>query len=107
MLALTPMPLQTAGERALFAELARWDTGGAVRAAVIASIPFTDGPLNRRLSDAILFVPEGIAVVRVAEVARQSGVVTAPPEGPGPSPRRPAPATSCSSAAAGRRRSTG
>ena len=29
MLALTPLPLQTAGERALFAELTRWDTGGA------------------------------------------------------------------------------
>ena len=81
MLALTPTPLQTAGERALFAELARWDTGGAIRAAVVASIPLTDGPLNRRLSDAVLFVPEGVAVVRVVEVLRQSGVVTAKPEG--------------------------
>ena len=81
MLALTPTPLQTAGERALFAELARWDTGGAVRAAVVASIPLTDGPLNRRLSDAVLFVPEGIAVIRIAEVVRQSGVVTALPDG--------------------------
>ena len=82
MLALTPMPLQTAGERALFAELARWDTGGAVRGAVVASIPMvTDGPLQRRLSDAVLVVPEGIAVVRVVEVERQSGVVTARPEG--------------------------
>ena len=81
MLALTPVPLQTAGERALFAELARWDTGGSVRAAVIASLPLTDGPLNRRLSDAVLFVPEGIAVVRIVEVVRQSGVVTALPEG--------------------------
>jgi hypothetical protein len=81
VLALTPTPLQTAGERALFAELARWDTGGAVRAAVVASIPLTDGPLNRRLSDAVLFVPEGVAVIRIAEVVRQSGVVTALPEG--------------------------
>ena len=81
MLALTPVPLQTAGERALFAELARWDTGGAVRAAVLASLPLTDGPLNRRLSDAVLFVPEGLAVVRIVEVVRQSGVVRALPEG--------------------------
>lgn len=81
MLALTPMPLQTAGERSFFAELSRWDTGGAVRAAVVASIPFSDGQLDRRISDAVLFVPEGIAVVRVAEVSRQSGVVTAAPEG--------------------------
>jgi hypothetical protein len=81
VLALTPVPLQTAGERALFAELARWDTGGGVRAAVVASIPLTDGPLNRRLSDAVLFVPEGVAVVRIVEVVRQSGVVTALPEG--------------------------
>ena len=81
MLALTPVPLQTAGERAFFAELSRWDTGGAVRAAVVASIPFSDGQLDRRISDAVLFVPEGIAVVRVAEVSRQSGVVTATPEG--------------------------
>ncbi|GAA3166145.1 hypothetical protein GCM10010531_18400 [Blastococcus jejuensis] len=81
MLALTPTPLQTAGERAFFAELSRWDTGGAVRAAVVASIPFSDGQLDRRISDAVLFVPEGIAVVRVAEVSRQSGVVTATPEG--------------------------
>ena len=80
MLALTPAPLQTAAERAFFAELARWDTGGAVRAAVVASLPLTDGPLNRRLSDAVLFVPEGVAVIRVIEV-RQSGVVTASPEG--------------------------
>jgi hypothetical protein len=81
VLALTPVPLQTAGERALFAELARWDTGGSVRAAVLASLPLTDGPLNRRLSDAVLFVPEGLAVVRIVEVGRQSGVVTALPEG--------------------------
>jgi hypothetical protein len=81
VLALTPAPLQTAGERAFFAELARWDTGGSVRAAVMASIPLVDGPLQRRLSDAVLFVPEGLAVVRVVEVLRQSGVVTAKPEG--------------------------
>ena len=88
MLALTPVPLQTAGERALFAELTRWDTGGAVRAAVVASIPLVDGPLQRRLSDAVLFVPEGIAVVRVVEVDRQSGIVTAAPRAPGRSARR-------------------
>src|SRR3978361_555682 len=83
VLPLTPMPLQTAGERALFAELARWDTGGAVRAAGVASIPVvTEGPLQRRLADAVLIVPEGIAVVRVAEVERQSGMVTALPDGP-------------------------
>src|SRR4051812_29827433 len=75
------MPLQTAGERALFHELTRWDTGASVRAAVVASIPVVDGPMERRLSDAVLFVPEGIAVVRVVEVPRQSGVVTALPEG--------------------------
>ena len=81
MLCLTPAPLQTAGERALFGELTRWDTGASVRAAVVASIPLVDGQLDRRLSDAVVFVPEGIAVVRVVEV-RQSGVVTAVPEGP-------------------------
>lgn len=82
MLALTPAPLQTAGERALFGELARWDTGASVRAAVVASLPLIDGPLGRRQSDAVLLVPEGIAVIRIAEVQRQSGVVTATPEGP-------------------------
>ncbi|WP_242472774.1 hypothetical protein [Blastococcus sp. TML/M2B] len=82
MLPLTPLPPQTDGERAFFSELVRWDTGNAVRGAVVAAIPFSDGPLQRRLSDAILFVPEGIAVIRVAEVARQSGVVNASPEGP-------------------------
>ena len=82
MLALTPVPLQTAGERALFGELTRWDTGGSVRAAVVASIPLIDGPLGRRISDAVLFVPEGIAVIRIAEVLRQSGLVKAVPEGP-------------------------
>ena len=82
MLALTPAPLETAGERAFFAELSRWDTGGSVRAAVVASIPrFDDGPLRRRISDAVLFVPEGLAVVRVVEVERQSGTVTASPDG--------------------------
>ncbi len=81
MLALTPAPLQTDGERSFFAELARWDTGGAVRAAVVAAIPFSDGQLDRRISDAVLLVPEGIAVVRIAEVARQSGVVTASADG--------------------------
>ncbi|SDE85653.1 hypothetical protein SAMN05660485_01881 [Blastococcus fimeti] len=82
MLPLTPLPPQTDGERAFFSELVRWDSGNAVRGAVVAAIPFSDGPLQRRLSDAILFVPEGIAVIRVAEVARQSGVVNASPEGP-------------------------
>jgi hypothetical protein len=81
VLALTPAPLQTAGEQALFGELTRWDTGASVRAAVVASIPLIDGPLGRRVSDAVLFVPEGIAVVRIAEVLRQSGVVKAVPEG--------------------------
>ncbi|WP_409329514.1 hypothetical protein [Trujillonella humicola] len=81
MLALTPEPLQTAGERALFAELTRWDTGGAVRSAVVASLPLVDGPMDRRISDAVLFVPEGLAVVRIAEVPKQHGVVTAVPEG--------------------------
>jgi hypothetical protein len=81
VLALTPAPLQTAAERAFFAELARWDTGASVRAAVVASLPLVDGPLGRRQSDAVLLVPEGIAVVRVVEVVRQSGVVTARPEG--------------------------
>jgi hypothetical protein len=81
VLALTPAPLQTAGERALFGELTRWDTGASVRAAVVASIPLIDGPLGRRISDAVLFVPEGIAVVRIAEVLRQSGTVKAVPEG--------------------------
>lgn len=81
MLALTPAPLTTAGERALFGELTRWDTGGSVKAAVVASIPLVDGPLQRRLSDAVLFVPEGVVVVRIAEVTRQKGVVTATPEG--------------------------
>ncbi|MCA0144103.1 hypothetical protein [Blastococcus sp. LR1] len=81
MLVLTPEPLQTAGERAFFGELSRWDTGASVRAAVVASIPLVDGPLGRRQSDAVLLVPEGVAVIRVVEVARQSGVVTATPEG--------------------------
>ncbi|MGY1728997.1 hypothetical protein ACI79J_18710 [Geodermatophilus sp. SYSU D01062] len=81
MLALTPVPPQTAGERALFAELTRWDRGGAVRGAVVASVPVVDGPMERRLSDAVVFVPEGLAVVRVVEVVRQAGVVTATPEG--------------------------
>jgi hypothetical protein len=81
VLALTPAPLQTAGERALFGELTRWDTGASVRAAVVASIPLIDGLLGRRISDAVLFVPEGIAVVRIAEVLRQSGTVKAVPEG--------------------------
>jgi len=82
VLPLTPLPPQTDGERAFFSELVRWDTGNAIRGAVVAAIPFSDGPLQRRLSDAVLFVPEGIAVVRVAEAARQSGVVNASPEGP-------------------------
>ncbi|MCZ2815087.1 hypothetical protein [Modestobacter sp. VKM Ac-2984] len=81
MLILTPTPLQTAAERAFFAELAGWDTGSGVRGAVMASLPVTEGPRQRRQSDAVLFVPEGVAVVRVVEVERQSGVVTAAPEG--------------------------
>jgi hypothetical protein len=82
VLALTPAPLQTTGEREFFAELARWDTGGGVRAAVVASLPLADdGPRQRRISDAVLFVPEGLAVIRVVEVVRQSGVVTALAEG--------------------------
>ena len=81
MLALTPLELETAAERALFAELGAWDTGGSVRGAVVASLPVFEGPMRRRVADAVVFVPEGLAVVRVVEVVRQSGVVTASPEG--------------------------
>ncbi|WP_369137173.1 hypothetical protein [Modestobacter versicolor] len=81
MLILTPTPSQTAAERALYAELASWDTGSGVRGAVMAALPLVEGPMERRQSDAVLFVPEGVAVVRVVEVERQTGVVTASPEG--------------------------
>src|SRR4051812_20640786 len=81
VLILTPTPLQTAAERAFFAELTSWDTGSGVRGAVMASLPVVEGPMQRRQADAVLFVPEGVAVVRVVEVERQSGVVTARPEG--------------------------
>jgi hypothetical protein len=81
VLILTPTPLQTAAERAFFAELAGWDSGSGVRGAVMASLPIVEGPMQRRQADAVLFVPEGVAVVRVVEVERKSGVVTANPEG--------------------------
>jgi hypothetical protein len=81
VLILTPTPLQTAAERVFFAELAGWDTGSGVRGAVMASLPLAEGPRQRRQADAVLFVPEGVAVVRVVEVERQTGVVTATPEG--------------------------
>jgi hypothetical protein len=81
VLILTPTPLETAAERAFFAELASWDTGGSVRAAAVASLPVVEGPMQRRQADAVLFVPEGLAVVRVVEVVRQSGVVTASADG--------------------------
>ncbi|MPQ98243.1 hypothetical protein GB931_09990 [Modestobacter sp. I12A-02628] len=81
MLVLTPAPLETAAERAFFTELAGWETGGATRGAVVAALPVVDGPMERRQADAVVFVPEGLAVVRVVEVVRQSGVVTALPEG--------------------------
>ena len=81
MLILTPTPLQTAAERALFAELASWDTGSGVRGGMVASLPVVEGPMQRRQADALLFVPEGLAVIRVVEVERQSGVVTAHPDG--------------------------
>jgi hypothetical protein len=81
VLILTPTPLETAAERAFFAELASWDTGGSVRAAVVASLPVVEGPMQRRQADAVLFVPEGLAVIRVVEVVRQSGVVSASADG--------------------------
>ncbi len=81
MLTLTPSGLETAAERAFFAELTSWDSGGAVRGAVVAGLPLSDGPMQRRVSDAVVFVPEGLAVIRVVEVVRQSGVVTVLPEG--------------------------
>jgi hypothetical protein len=37
--------------------------------------------MQRRQADAVLFVPEGVAIVRVVEVERQTGVVSANPEG--------------------------
>jgi hypothetical protein len=80
VLILTPTPLETAAERAFFAELASWDTGGSVRSAVVASLPVVEGPRQRRQADAVLFVPEGLAVIRVVEV-RQAGVVTAVQDG--------------------------
>ncbi len=81
MLILTPSGLETPAERAFFAELASWDTGGSVRGALVASLALSDGPMDRRICDAVVLVPEGVAVVRVVEVVRQSGVVTVLPEG--------------------------
>ncbi len=81
MLILPPSGLETAAERALFTELGSWDTGGSVRGALVASLALSDGPMDRRICDAVVLVPEGIAVVRVVEVVRQSGVVTVLPEG--------------------------
>lgn len=81
MLTLTPSGLETSAERAFFSELTSWDSGGAVRGAVVAGLPLSDGPMDRRVSDAVVFVPEGLAVVRIVEVVRQSGVVTVLPEG--------------------------
>lgn len=81
MLILTPSGLETSAERAFFAELASWDTGGSVRGALVASLALSDGPMDRRICDAVVLVPEGVAVVRVVEVVRQSGVVTVLPEG--------------------------
>jgi hypothetical protein len=81
VLILTPTPLQTAAERAFFTELARWDTGSGVRGGVMAALPVVEGPMQRRQADAVLIVPEGVAVVRVVEVERKSGVVTANPDG--------------------------
>ncbi|MCO7222457.1 hypothetical protein NH342_21945, partial [Klenkia sp. PcliD-1-E] len=81
MLILTPSGLDTPAERAFFAELASWDTGGSVRGALVASLALSDGPMDRRICDAVVLVPEGVAVVRVVGVVRQSGVVTVLPEG--------------------------
>ncbi|MEI4280404.1 hypothetical protein [Klenkia terrae] len=81
MLILPPSGLETAAERAFFTELGSWDTGGSVRGALVASLALSDGPMDRRICDAVVLVPEGIAVVRVVEVVRQSGVVTVLPEG--------------------------
>lgn len=81
MLILTPSGLETGAERAFFTELSSWDTGGSVRGALVAALALSDGPMDRRISDAVVLVPEGIAVVRVVEVVRQTGVVTVLPEG--------------------------
>ena len=40
MLPLTPLPPQTDGERAFFSELVRWDSGNAIRGAVVAAINY-------------------------------------------------------------------
>ena len=82
MLALTPAPLQTAGERALFAELTRWDTGGAVRAAVVASLPLDRRPAAAAGSPTpSCSCPRAWPSSAIVEVVRQSGIVTATPEG--------------------------
>src|SRR3954462_4789761 len=104
VLILTPTPLQTAAERAFFAELAGWDTGSGMLGAVMASLPVVEGPMQRRQADAVLFVPEGVAVVRVVEVERQSGVVTARPDGAWTIGPGEGPATSSSSPAGARPR---
>src|SRR3712207_9128147 len=58
----------------------------------MASLPLLGGAVGRRISDAVLLVPEGLAGVRIDEVPRQRGVVTALPEGSwtvGPEAGRP------------------
>ncbi len=66
MLPLTPLPPQTDGERAFFSELVRWDSGNAVRGAVVAAIPFALDGDRLRVAVADPANVHGIDELRIA-----------------------------------------
>lgn len=59
----------------------QWDTGIRVLGGVAAFRPYDESGTNRRQSDLVLLVPDGVIVVRLVASQRQSGPIVTHPTG--------------------------
>lgn len=81
MLTVAPPDRGSEAEHAAYRLISEWDNGTRVLGGVVVFRMQEDPKGHRRQADAVLFVPDGIVVVRIIAPARQRGPVQAHPTG--------------------------
>lgn len=77
MLTVAPPDRGSEAEHAAYRLISEWDNGTRVLGGVVVFRMQEDPKGHRRQADAVLFVPDGIVVVRIIAPARQRGSVQA------------------------------